>query len=108
MSNNLPKSSSAYLKGGPKEACFVAKEFLDHASSSGKNISSESPNVNAEEFIKSVKTLIAFAYAGNDDLPEKWRCDSDCMLHSSKCLGMYNVDKDSDKQCPFFVDESLI
>lgn len=98
-----------YLKGGTKEACVIARNFLSHATSSGNEIYSHYTCVTADEFIDAVKKLIAYTFQQDDAIPKMWKCDNDCrMVSYLLCPGECNINKESDKTCPFFWDEGLI
>lgn len=91
-----------YLKGGTKEACIKARDFLC-------NFNSGESFVDVDEYKEVVKTLIAFAFRQEDTIPERWYCHSDC--HNAcdiMCVGEFNLDSKSNKRCPFFMDEGLI
>ena len=98
-----------YLEGGTKEACVKVREFLHYVTDPENQIHSELSCVTADEFMEAVKTLIAFAFSQDDTIPEKWQCDTDCHLTSNiLCPGECNIDKNSNKICPFFMDEVFI
>jgi hypothetical protein len=98
-----------YLKGGTKEACVKVRDFLSHATTPGNEIHSELSCVAADEFIEAVKTLMAFAFQQDDSIPEKWKCDSNCLMtFTIFCPGKCNISKTANKICPFFVDSGLI
>lgn len=98
-----------YLEGGTKEACVKVREFLNHATNPGNQIHSSLSCISADEFMESVKILMAFAFQQNDSIPETWYCDNDCRKVSDfLCPGEYSISKDSQKLCPFFMDEGLI
>lgn len=98
-----------YLKGGTKEACIKAREFINHSINPGNQLHSPLSCVKADEFLKAVNILIAFAFSQDDTIPETWKCDNDCLKTSYfLCPGEFGIEKDSEKRCPFFVDESLI
>ncbi len=91
-----------YLEGGTKEACIKARDYLI-------NHNAGMSFVNVDEYEEAVRTLIAFAFRKEDTVPEKWHCDSDCHRVSYLlCPGECNIDKNSKKRCPFFMDEGLI
>ena len=98
-----------YLKGGTKEACVKAREFIKNSMNPGNQLHAPLSCVKADEFVEAVKTLMAFAFRQEDTIPETWKCDNDC--HRSSyflCPGECNINKNSDKMCPFFMDEGLI
>ncbi len=98
-----------YLKGGIKEACIIAKEFLRFASVSESKIRPLLSPVSPKEFTKAVSILIAYASQSDDTIPEKWYCDDSCQLSSLlTCPGNFAIDKDADKICPYYKDEGLI
>ncbi len=99
-----------YFKGGTKEACVKVRDFLNCVESSENQIHSALSCVTVDEFVETVKTLMAFTFQQEDSIPEKWRCDSDCrqVTSSSLCPGEFNISKTADKMCPFFIDEGLI
>lgn len=98
-----------FLKGGTKEACIKAREFIRYSSISNDGISSKLSCISDEEFLKAVKVLIAFSFNKDDTIPETWSCDSDCKRISQDiCPGECNIDKTSSKMCPYFIDEGLV
>ena len=98
-----------FLEGGIKEACIKARDFIRYSSISEEGISSKLSCVSDEEFLNAVKTLIAFSFGHEDAIPETWICDSDCKRISQDiCPGECNINKDSSKQCPYFIDEGLV
>lgn len=98
-----------FLKGGTKEACIKAKEFIRYSSISNDGISSKLSCISDEEFLKAVKVLIAFSFNQDDTIPETWSCDNDCKRISQDiCPGECNINKDSSKTCPYFIDEGLV
>lgn len=98
-----------YLKGGTKEACIKVRDFLLHATNSGNQIHSELSCITTDEFIESVKTIMAFTFRQDDTIPERWKCDNDCrMVSNLLCPGECNISKIAKNVCPFFMDESLI
>lgn len=98
-----------FLEGGTKEACIKAREFIRYSSIFEDGISSKLSCVSDEEFLKAVKTLIAFSFNQDDTIPETWSCDSDCKRISQDiCPGECNINKDSSKTCPYFIDEGLV
>ena len=99
--------SNDYLEGGIKEACILVKKYLENARIDSKVILSSESCVTIEEFIKSVRTLMAFASQHDDAMPKMWYCDSDCSKVTSQiCPGEFSLDKTSSNLCPFFTDES--
>lgn len=98
-----------FLKGGTKEACIKIRDFLRHAVKSENQIHSSDSCITADEFMEAVRTLMAFAYQQDDNIPERWRCDGDCRRVSYLfCSGECNTSDESQNLCPFFMDESLI
>lgn len=94
--------SNHYLKGGTKEACIKARDFL-------RNFDAGMSFVDVDEYKEAVKTLIAFAFRQEDTVPERWHCENDChRISNIMCPGEFNLDKKSEKKCPFFMDEGLI
>ena len=103
--------SNHYLRGGTKEACVIAREFLSHAKNQvdGEGIHATNSCVTETEFIEAVKTIMAFTFRQEDTMPERWYCDNDCHRVSwFLCPGECNISKTSDKLCPYFMDEGLI
>lgn len=99
----------SYLKGGTKEACLKAKEFLRGAGCEENIIQSNQLAVNAKEFSEAVKVLIAFAAKHSDEVPNRWMCDEDCKrIFEDICLGEFGIDKNSKNMCPFFIDEGKV
>ena len=100
---------NGYIEGGTKEACVKVKAFLRD---SHQLESLEEPpfsSVKKAEFIDALKTLLAFSFMQDDTIPETWHCDSDCRMWCSLfCRGECNIRKDSDRMCPYFVDEGNI
>ena len=98
-----------FKKGGTKEACVKAREFIKNSMNPGNQLHAPLSCVNANEFVDAVKTLIAFAYRQEDTIPETWKCDNDCRRSSSfLCPGECNIRNDSNKMCPYFIDEGFI
>lgn len=98
-----------YLEGGTKEACVKVRDFLRHnATTNLKNQISALSCVTVDEFVEAVRTLMSFSFQQEDTIPEKWKCNGDCKRTSNLlCPGECNISKTSEKECPFFVDESL-
>ena len=98
-----------FQKGGTKEACLKAREYLLHMINPGNQLHSPLSCVKADEFVEAVKVLMAFAFRQEDTIPETWKCDNDCHRTSYfVCPGECNINNNSDKMCPFFMDEGLI
>lgn len=102
--------SNNYFKGGTKEACVKIREFLKYVSiNEDEFIISRNSCVSSEEFIDAVKTLIAYAFEREDEIPKTWHCDNDCYKISNiLCPGECNIDKEAKELCPYFADEGLI
>lgn len=103
--------SNKYLSGGTKEACVKVREFLHYSSTDKDTVRTQGCSaVNAEEFVEAVKVLMASAFQREDEIPERWHCDSDCERITTCffCKGEFNLNKESNKLCPFFVDEGTI
>ena len=95
-----------YIPGGTKQACLVVKEFLQHATPVGNGFYSTSSAVTADEFRKAVEVLMASAFQRDDEIPERWECESDCAKRSClMCLGEFNVDNNSLEACPYYEEE---
>lgn len=100
---------NAYLKGGIKEACIKARDFLRHATAHENQVQSEDSCVSSDEFVEAVKTLIAFTFEHEDEVPETWYCDSDCKhVADLLCPGECNICEGSERRCPYFMDSSYI
>ena len=98
-----------YSEGGTKEACVKVKEFLRRAIIKEQDVHSVASCVTAEEFVKSVEILMASAFQHEDEIPERWSCDTDCKkVFNLLCLGEFCISKDSEELCPYFQDEGLI
>ena len=98
-----------FQKGGTKEACVKAREFIRNAINPGNQLHAPLSCVKADEFLEAVETLMAFAYSQDDTIPKTWQCDNDChMVAGFWCPGEYNIKKNANKMCPFFMDEGLI
>lgn len=98
-----------FLKGGTKEACIKAREFIRYSSIFEDGISSKLSCISDEEFLKSVKILIAYAFKQDDVIPETWNCDNACRrVYEDFCPGECNINKNSSKTCPYFIDEGLV
>ena len=98
-----------FQKGGTKEACVKAREFIRNSMNPGNQLHAPLSCVTADEFVEAVKTLMAFAYLQDDTIPEAWECDKDCKMTSDiLCPGEFNIRKGSDKMCPYFMDEGFI
>ena len=99
----------SYLKGGTKEACLKAKEFLRGAICEENTIQSTQMAVNADEFREAVKLLVAFASKHADEVPKRWTCDEDCKrIFEDICPGEFGIDKNSKNKCPFFIDDGMV
>ena len=97
-----------YLEGGTKEACVKTRVFLRDAKNPGNQLQSPSSCISANEFLEAVEVLMAFAYQQEDQIPERWRCDSDCRYaNDSLCFGECNISKEAKELCPYFLDDSL-
>ena len=59
-----------YLKGGTKEACVKAGDFIVNSMNPGNQLHAPLSCVKADEFVEAVKTLIAFAFRQEDAIPE--------------------------------------
>lgn len=59
-----------YLKGGTKEACVKAREFIVNSINPGNQLHAPLSCVKANEFVEAVKTLISFAFSQEDTIPE--------------------------------------
>ncbi len=100
---------SYYLEGGTKKACVIVRDFFRDVKDVAKVLQNKHSCVTANEFVDAVKALVAYAFSQEDTIPETWRCDSDCRMTSYLlCPGECNLNKKSEKQCPFFMDESYI
>ena len=98
-----------FLEGGTKEACIKARDFIRYSSISEDGISSKLSCISNEEFLRAVKVLIAYSFKQEDTIPETWLCDSDCKrITETLCPGECNINKDSSKICPYFIDEGLV
>ena len=62
--------SSHFMKGGTKEACVKAREFIENSMNPGNQLHAPLSCVNADEFVEAVKILIAFAFKQEDIIPE--------------------------------------
>lgn len=106
---NLLLMQNDYLKGGTKEACVIAREFLRFASISESKIRPLCSSISPKDFAKAVNILIAHASQSVDTIPERWYCDDSCQLSSlHTCPGNLAIDKDANKLCPYYKDEGLI
>lgn len=98
-----------YLEGGTKEACVKVRNFLRYATTTEDQVHAPRSCVTAEEFVESVKILMAFAFREKDTIAEQWRCDKDCQMVSYLlCPGECNLSIMADKKCPFFEDETYV
>ena len=96
-----------YIQGGTREAGTKVREFLQHAEilEDGSIVSKSC--VIADEFIAAVNVLLQYTFIRPDTVTEHWHCDSDCSKISSFiCPGACNIDPNSPKKCPYFMDES--
>lgn len=94
-----------YLKGGTKEACIKARDFLRHKNNPESQNQFIVSCVSEDEFVEAVKVLMAYAFQREDEMPDMWYCDSDCKrTFDVVCPGECNISKESKVLCPFFVD----
>jgi len=114
MKNNMEvlefvAEQNHYLEGGTKEACLKVREFLKFIQCDGNDRIFTNSCVEPKEFISSVKTLMAFAFQKEDEIPKTWHCDNDChRVNNILCPGECNIDKNSKNLCPYFIDEGSI
>lgn len=102
------------VPNGSKEACVKVREYLQNIRLDRDTISSNDfCCISNEEFIQSVKTLLAYTWQNReqDIVPERWCCDNDCsnIDDCTFCLGEYQLAlKDesgkylSKRLCPYF------
>ncbi len=106
--------------GGSKEACLKVREFIQNSTidQKGNIIPSKASAVDSNEFMEAVRVLMAFSWQkkGQDCVPERFVCDSDCSLNQPGfCPGEFqlfkkeSLEKDGDgkvkaKRCPHFRD----
>ena len=101
--------SNHYLKGGTKDACVKARDFIVHSMNPGNQLHAPLSCVRADEFVEAVRVLVAFAFMKEDTIPETWECDKDCKMTSCViCPGEFNIKKDANKICPYFMDEGYL
>ena len=101
--------SNHYLKGGTKEACVKARDYIVNSMNPGNQLHAPLSSVRADEFVEAVRVLVAFAFRQEDTIPETWKCDNDCCRSSSfLCPGECNIKNDSEKMCPYFMDEGYV
>ena len=62
--------SNHFLKGGTKEACVKAREFIENSMNPGNQLHAPLSCVKANEFVEAVKVLMAFAFKQEDTIPE--------------------------------------
>lgn len=99
-------SSNNYLKGGTKEACVKIREVLTNKMNPGNQLHAPLSCVTIDEFTEAVEILMASAFKKEDEIPERWNCDGDCIKTSYiLCPGECSIDKTSKKTCPFLSDE---
>ena len=98
--------SNHYLKGGTKESCVKARDYIVNSMNPGNQLHAPLSSVRADEFVEAVRVLVAFAFRQEDTIPETWKCDYHCGMTSYLlCPGECNINQKSDKMCPFFVEE---
>jgi hypothetical protein len=98
-----------YLPDGTKKACVTIRDFFHDVKDISKQLRNKGSCITIDEFIEAVKTLVDFVFKQEDAIPETWACDSDCRMTSYiLCPGECNINKESEKTCPFFQDEANI
>lgn len=113
----IAKQTMKCAPGGLKEACLVAKEYLQNSYvDENGNIVSKGSAVSSEEFLMASEILLASTCerGGKDALPQFYECDSDCSKYGNKyfCPGDFQlVDKSAclklrKNPCPHFTNQS--
>lgn len=102
-------SDNNYIKGGTKEACVKVRQVLKNSQNNYNQLNASTCSIQIEEFIEAVKVLMAAAFKKEDEIPETWYCENDCkMISNLLCPGECNLSNDSEKRCPFYIDEQYI
>ena len=68
--------SSHFMKGGTKEACVKAREFIENSMNPGNQLHAPLSCVKANEFVEAVKVLMEFAFEQEDTIPETLKIES--------------------------------
>lgn len=108
---NFVIDHNSYLNDGTKAACVKVRDFLRRSQTEQEKYlyGNYASCVTVDEFVEAVETLMAFAFTQEDTIPERWHCDNDCHKVSHLlCPGECNIDKKSEKRCPYFMDEGHI
>lgn len=104
------------ISGGSKEACIKVREYLQNATiDENRIIPNEYGCISSQEFMESVRILLAYAWQNReqDIIPERWQCDSSCSNLDTcfYCQGEFQTatENESEKSlskkiCPYFRD----
>ena len=95
-----------FKKGGTKEACTIAYDYLHYAATIGSSIIAYESGIRNDEFLDAVKVLLAAVCNQEDTVPEGWLCENDCVYSPNEnCLGLAGINKESSRTCPFYCVE---
>ena len=100
------------VPGGSKEACVIAREYLQNCKLLSSGLNSPKSAVTTEEFVEAIRVLMASAWENraNDSVPERWYCESDCSNIDKLifCPGEYQLASQEQnptlKLCPHYRD----
>ncbi len=96
------------IEGGTKEACIKIREVLNNKMNPGNQLHAPLSCVSIEEFIDSVKVLLAFAIEQPDVKISQYYCENNCVyVYSTICPGEVNcgISKSGIKLCPYYTTE---
>ena len=95
------------MPGGSREACILANEFLRNSCVGNNGIRKiASSGVDSEEFLQAVRTLIAYAFPKDDEIPTMWHCEQDChYVGAIVCRGECQAIKGAENECPYYSDD---
>jgi hypothetical protein len=101
--------NNKYLKGGTKEACVKVRQVLKNSQNVGSQFQATCETVSSEEFMEAIQIIMAATFQKPDEVPDMWRCDSDCKMTSYLlCPGECNLNGNASKMCPHFMDEQYV
>lgn len=104
--NKLIKDSNC-IEGGSKEAAIKVKAVLETISMANQNILLLGRSgVDVEDFLSSVRKLVAYAETRADTKVELWYCETDCLrAPNPNCPYKQFMVSNGDKVCPHYIEE---